>query len=101
MSIRISVASAIAGYTETPEEERANVLSHGAGLLFALIVAGPLIARAIPHGTTAVWAIAFFALAQIFTYASSTFYHASRPGRARRFFLVCDHVAIFALIAGT
>jgi hemolysin III len=101
MSLRIPVGALVADYTETPAEERANVLSHVLGLAFSLAVAWPLMTRALPLGATVAWSIALFAGAQIFTYLSSTLYHGSPAGRARRIFLACDHIAIYLLIAGT
>jgi hemolysin III len=101
MSLRISVESLVADYTETRAEERANILSHAAGLIFALAVAWPLVEMALPLGAVAGWTIASFAAAQVFTYISSTLYHATPDGRLRRIFLACDHIAIYGLIAGT
>lgn len=101
MSLRISVGALSSDHVETPAEERANMLSHGAGFFFALAVALPLIDRAAQIGATAFWTILLFALAQIFTYAASTLYHGTRPGRVREIFLACDHIAIYLLIAAT
>ena len=101
MSLRIPVGALVADYTETPAEERANVLSHALGLAFALAVAWPLVARAVPLGPLTTWTVVLFAAAQVFTYASSMFYHASPQGRLRRIFLACDHIAIYLLIAAT
>ena len=101
MSLRIPVGALVADYSESPAEERANMLSHSFGLVFALAVAWPLMARALPLGPQVAWPIGLFAAAQIFTYLSSTLYHGSKPGRWRRIFLACDHIAIYLLIAGT
>ena len=101
MSLRVPVGTLVTQYTESPAEERANTISHSLGLIFALGVAWPLMARALPLGPQVAWTIGLFAAAQIFTYLSSALYHGSKPGRARRIFLACDHIAIYWLIAGT
>ena len=101
MSVRVPISTLVAEYNESPAEERANAISHAFGLIFALAVAWPLMARAIPLGPLVTVTIGFFAAAQIFTYLSSALYHSSKPGHARRRFLACDHIAIYWLIAGT
>ena len=101
MSLRVPVATLTAEYNESPAEARANTISHSIGLIFALAVAWPLMARAIPLGPIVTWTIGLFAAAQIFTYLSSSLYHGAKPGRWRRIFLACDHIAIYWLIAGT
>ena len=101
MSLRIAVGILGAEYNESPAEERANTISHSLGLVFAIVVAWPLMARTIPLGPQVAITIGLFAAAQIFTYLSSTLYHGAKPGRARRFFLACDHISIYWLIAGT
>jgi hemolysin III len=83
-------------------EEIANSVSHGVGLLVAL-VAGPLLmARAAAHGhpwgTTSAGVFTATILAM---YLASTLYHALPHGRAKRVFRTLEHGAIFLLIAGT
>ena len=67
MSLRIAVGSLGAEYNESPAEERANTISHSLGLVFAIVVAWPLMARAIPLGPQVAITIGLFAAAQIFT----------------------------------
>lgn len=83
-------------------EEIANSISHGAGLLAALIGSPILIASAVgrEHPAMLVGACVFSA-AVVLMYFCSTFYHAMPEGRAKRVFRVLDHLAIFILIAGT
>jgi hemolysin III len=83
-------------------EEIANSVSHGAGLLVA-IVAGPfLIARAVEHdkpwGTVAT---SVFVVTILVLYLASTLYHALPSGRSKQVFRRLEHSAIFLLIAGT
>jgi len=83
-------------------EEIANSLSHGAGLGLALAGAPILIIAAVRYGT--VWntvGVSVFAGSMIALYLASTLYHALTHDRAKRFFRVLDHSAIFILIAGT
>ncbi|MEK6335285.1 MAG: hemolysin III family protein [Acidobacteriota bacterium] len=86
----------------TVGEEVANSLSHGIGLLLAIIATPILIIAASRYGT--VWNVvgmAVFAASMIALYFSSTLYHALRNEKAKRFFRLLDHGAIFLLIAGT
>jgi len=83
-------------------EEIANAVSHGIGLL-AAIVASPflVIAAARRGGPAVVVGTSVFAAAIVLLYLTSTLYHALPAGRVKRAFRVIDHAAIFLLIAGT
>src|SRR5713101_8962934 len=86
----------------TPGEEIANSISHGIGLALAIAAAPILIVSAVRGGS--VWDMAgasVFASAMLCLYFSSTLSHALRHDKAKRFFRVLDHGAIFLLIAGT
>jgi hemolysin III len=88
--------------TPTVGEEIANSLSHGVGLTLAIIATPILIIAASRNGTTLnIVGVAVFATSMITLYFASTLYHALRHERAKRFFRVLDHGAIFLLIAGT
>lgn len=83
-------------------EEIANSLSHGAGLVLAIVGAPILIVAAVRYGTT--WntvGVSVFAASMISLYLASTLYHALTHDKAKRFFRILDHSAIFILIAGT
>src|SRR5437588_3780134 len=83
-------------------EEIANSLSHGAGLAFAIAGAPILIIAAVRYGSA--WntvGVSVFAASMVTLYLASTLYHALTHDRAKRFFRVLDHGAIFLLIAGT
>ncbi|MCE0496338.1 MAG: hemolysin III family protein [Methylacidiphilales bacterium] len=83
-------------------EEIANSISHGVGLIGALAAAPILILAATTKGESlTIVAVSIFAAAMILVYTSSMIYHFLPQGRAKRVFLVFDHVAIFLLIAGT
>lgn len=86
----------------TVGEEIANSLSHGAGLALAIAGTPILIIAAVRYGT--VWntiGVSVFAASMISLYLASTLYHALTHDKAKRFFRVLDHSAIFILIAGT
>jgi hemolysin III len=86
----------------TTGEEIANSISHGIGLVLAIAAAPILIVAAVRAGS--VWnmvGVSVFASAMLCLYFASTLYHALRHDKAKRFFRVLDHGAIFILIAGT
>src|SRR5438270_13523491 len=83
-------------------EEIANSLSHGVGLGFAIAATPILIITAIRYGSA--WntvGVSVFAASMLTLYLASTLYHALTHDRAKQFFRVLDHSAIFLLIAGT
>ena len=86
----------------TKGEEIANSLSHGAGLAVAIAGTPILIVATVRYGTA--WntvGVSVFAASMISLYLASTLYHALTHDKAKRFFRVLDHSAIFILIAGT
>lgn len=83
-------------------EELANSISHGLGLLAALIGAPLLMVAAWRGGDRFFFAgVAVFAAAMLLVYLGSTLYHAWPRGPIKSVFQVIDHSAIFLLIAGT
>ena len=83
-------------------EEFANSLSHGFGLIAAVVATSFLIRHAVRHGDA--WFVvgaSIFATTMVLLYLASTLYHALPIGRAKRVFRVIEHSAIFLLIAGT
>src|SRR6266849_699779 len=83
-------------------EEIANSLSHGVGLTLAIAGTPILIIAAVRYGSA--WntvGVSVFAASMISLYLASTLYHALTHDKAKRFFRVLDHGAIFILIAGT
>jgi hemolysin III len=87
---------------QSHEEEFANSLSHGLGLLMAVVASAFLIQHALRQGDAMFIAGAsLFAATMVLLYLASTLYHALPAGRAKRAFRVIEHSAIFLLIAGT
>lgn len=83
-------------------EEIANSVSHGVGLLAALVAVPFLVAAAVERGEVAgVVGVSIFATTMVLLYLTSTLYHALPANRAKRVFRVLDHAAIYLLIAGT
>ncbi len=86
---------------QTLGEEIANSVSHGIGLIAALIVVPILVLRAAPHGWPAVAAISIYGATLALMYLASTLYHALPRTRAKRAMQLVDHGAIYLLIAGS
>jgi hemolysin III len=83
-------------------EELANSISHGLGLLAALIGAPLLMVAAWRGGDRFFFfGVAIFAAAVLLVYLGSTLYHAWPRGAIKSVFQMIDHSAIFLLIAGT
>jgi len=87
---------------QTRNEEIANAISHGFGMVAAVVAAPFLIYYAVNHGDAlTVAGASVFITSAILLYFSSTLFHILQEGRAKDVFQVFDHVAIFILIAGT
>jgi len=83
-------------------EEIANSVSHGIGLLAALVAFPILVASALNRGDLAgTVGTTVFATTMVLLYLASTLFHALPPNRAKRVFQILDHSAIYLLIAGT
>jgi hemolysin III len=98
------------GSIEIPEtlyslgEEIAHALTHGVGVLLAIVGLTVLVARAAMYGTAwHVVACSVFGATLVLMYAASTLFH-SIPNalpRAKHVLRVVDHSMIYFLIAGT
>jgi hemolysin III len=83
-------------------EEIANSVSHGIGLLLALIAFPVLVMDALRRGeVTGIVGATVFATTAVLLYSTSMLFHAFPQNRAKRVFQVLDHSAIYLLIAGT
>jgi hemolysin III len=87
---------------QTRAEELGNTISHGIGLVAALVGIPFLVATVARQGDllNTVGAIVFSATV-VALYFSSTVYHGLQNGKAKRVFRVVEHSAIYVLIAGT
>lgn len=87
---------------QTHGEEVANVLTHGAGMLFGLTAIIVLMIAGIRTGDP--WVIgsfAVYALCMTSSYVTSTFYHAASDPKQKCQLRRWDHSAIYLHIAGT
>lgn len=83
-------------------EEMMNVISHGIGILFSIVGLVILIVSANRSGDT--WHTVTFSIygtTLILLYLASTLYHSCPEGKVKRILKICDHSAIFLLIAGS
>lgn len=89
-------------YEFSREEEIANGISHGVGLVAILAATPFLLMEAARHGdAVAIAGGAMFAGSAALLYLASTLYHLATSGRRKGFFRMLDHMAIYCLIAGT
>ncbi|MGP1665824.1 MAG: PAQR family membrane homeostasis protein TrhA [Rhodanobacter sp.] len=83
-------------------EEVANSISHGLGVLLAIVGLPVLIVNAVRTGSAlAVVGSAVFGGSAILLYMASTLYHAVSHERAKAWLQRLDYSAIYLLIAGT
>ncbi len=89
-------------WTQSVGEELANAISHGIGLVAALIAAPTLLLAAFERGSASFFiGTIVFTTTMLLLYFGSTLYHAWPQTRGKSFLQVFDHSAIFLLIAGT
>lgn len=83
-------------------EDIANAITHGIALL-AAVASVPALVVGASRGADAptIVGMSVFATAVVALYLASTLYHAWPHGRTKGVLRVCDHVAIYLLIAGT
>lgn len=87
---------------QSRNEELANSVSHGIGLLASIIGAPFLIVHAAQNGDAKfIVGVSVFAVTAILLYLASTLYHILPTGKIKNVFNVIDHSIIFLLIAGT
>ena len=83
-------------------EEIAHSVSHGIGALLGVVGLVVMLWLSFEYGD--VWhvvSVSIYGASVILLYSASTLYHAITNPRAKRFFQLMDHAAIFVLIAGT
>lgn len=83
-------------------DELVNSVTHGVGLVLSIAGFATLVTLAAMRGGA--WRIvscAIYGSTLLCLYAASTFYHSIRSRRLKRVLRVCDHSAIYLLIAGT
>lgn len=84
------------------KEEIANTISHGLGLILALVAVPILIGAAVRAGNVRfIVGVSVFGGTMVLLYLASTLYHWLTHEGAKSLFRLFDHTAIFLLIAGT
>src|SRR5207244_11049578 len=87
-------------WTQSPGEELANTISHGIGLLAALIGTPVLLLAALDAGSDGFFiGTIIFVMTMLVLYLWSTLYHARPQTRAKCVLHVLVHFAIILLIA--
>jgi len=87
---------------QSQREEISNSISHGVGLVAALVGTPFLIMHALRNGDAGfVVGASLFSGSMILVYLASTLYHAWPIGKVKHRFRIIEHSAIFILIAGT
>src|SRR5262245_50153028 len=88
--------------TQSAGEEMANGISHGIGLVAALIGTPILLLAASHHGDIPfLIGTIIFATTTLLVYVASSLYHSWPQASAKSLLQIIDHAAIFLLIAGT
>ncbi len=89
-------------WTQSTGEELANSISHGIGVVGALIGTPVLLLAAFHHGSISfLIGTIVFTVTMLLLYLGSMLYHAWPRTRAKSVLQLLDHSAIFWLIAGT
>ncbi|WP_236975894.1 PAQR family membrane homeostasis protein TrhA [Membranihabitans maritimus] len=86
---------------QTQKEERINTITHGVPFLFFVLLIPFLFFSKLSDDFPKFWPILPFLFGIIFTYISSTTYHATRNPKRKEIFKILDHISIFFLIGGT
>ena len=83
-------------------EELVNSCTHGVGLILSVAGFATLLSLAVMRGSALrIASCAVYGSTLMCLYAASTLYHSSRSRRLKRILRICDHSAIYLLIAGT
>ncbi|MFW5683841.1 MAG: PAQR family membrane homeostasis protein TrhA [Spirochaetota bacterium] len=86
----------------TPQEERANAITHIAGIVLALAATTLLAVRALRSADVMrIITYPAFGLSMVLLYTASSLYHSHPDPTTRRRLKVFDHMSIYYLIAGT
>lgn len=82
-------------------EEKANVITHGAGLLLIVMLSPVLIFKMIHGANWMLLGSLTFCFGAMFVFFSSTYYHFTQHEKRKQVWRTIDHIAIFFLIGGT
>jgi hemolysin III len=86
----------------TPEEEKANIVTHILGILFGIIAIPFLISLAAKNEDRGgIFSMSIYGLCFLMVFTFSTLYHSLKKERPKALCKKCDHISIYFLIAGT
>ena len=83
----------------TDEEELANAITHGLGVLLGIAGTIALLLKADSSPKT--WSFLIFGLTMVNLYSASTLYHSVKSKQRKFLWKKLDHIGIYLLIAGT
>lgn len=84
------------------QEEFANSITHGFGVLFSIVAISLLVTFSILNGSTIeIVSSSVFGASILFLYTFSTLYHAVQDEKIKSWLRTFDHIGIYLLIAGT
>lgn len=84
------------------KEERANTLSHAAGIVLGVIAGYVLLSKASgDFGFWEIFSVSLYLFGMLFCYTASTLYHGCRSEKKKRLLQKLDHASIYVHIAGT
>src|SRR5690554_783257 len=87
---------------QTLQEEVANSLTHGVGILFSVVAISLLVTFSVLNGTAIhVVSCSIFGASILLLYTFSTLYHAIQSPAVKPLLRTFDHISIYFLIAGT
>lgn len=85
----------------TPEEEWANCITHGLGLVMSPVALVVLVLSSMAQGEAMLAGCSVFGVTLVLMYAASTLYHSFHTPHLKHLLRILDHSAIFLLIAGS
>lgn len=84
------------------QEEFANSITHGFGILFSIIAVSLLVTFSVLNGTSIhIISCSLFGGSILLLYTFSTLYHAFQEEKIKSWLRTFDHIGIYFLIAGT
>lgn len=84
------------------KEEIANILTHGIGILFAIIAIPLLISKSVYFNNwLEVVGVSIYAFSFLLVFSISTIYHSIFDPNFKKVFKILDHISIYFLIAGS
>lgn len=87
---------------QTLQEEFANSISHGIGILFSVVAIALLVTFSVLNGSAIhIVSCSIFGGSILLLYTFSTLYHAVQDSTVKSWLRTLDHIGIYILIAGT